>query len=177
MADEAQRHVQWDEMTIAEHDKERGTRMKIDEPPTPYHAPAALSNDLPFFNLDAPSATDATPSAAPASSSSSPSRVVLQAPPPFRKAAAVAPPAPVTSQPSHSLHDGDDGDDGDDDDDDDDDTLDHAESPEQVLARMEEERHRAQFEAARKKHYDEAIKLKQLKQLHTTDDDDDDDDA
>ena len=30
-------HITWDEETIAEHDKERGTRQKIDEPPTPYH--------------------------------------------------------------------------------------------------------------------------------------------
>jgi protein phosphatase inhibitor 2 len=29
-------HIQWDEDTIAEHDKERGTRQKIDEAPTPY---------------------------------------------------------------------------------------------------------------------------------------------
>ena len=29
-------HLTWDEETIAEHDKERGTRMKIDEPDTPY---------------------------------------------------------------------------------------------------------------------------------------------
>jgi protein phosphatase inhibitor 2 len=28
--------VKWDEEIIAEHDKERGTRQKIDEPPTPY---------------------------------------------------------------------------------------------------------------------------------------------
>ena len=28
--------VQWDEETIAEHDKDRGTRQIIDEPPTPY---------------------------------------------------------------------------------------------------------------------------------------------
>ena len=31
------RNLQWDEETIAEHDKERGTRQKIDEPPTPFH--------------------------------------------------------------------------------------------------------------------------------------------
>jgi hypothetical protein len=30
-------HVSWDEETIAKHDLERGTRMKIDEPDTPYH--------------------------------------------------------------------------------------------------------------------------------------------
>merc|ERR1712113_283869 len=30
-------HGQWDEETIAEHDKERGTRQKIDEPPTPFN--------------------------------------------------------------------------------------------------------------------------------------------
>ena len=29
-------HVKWDEEVIAEHDKSRGTRQKIDEPPTPY---------------------------------------------------------------------------------------------------------------------------------------------
>ena len=28
--------VKWDEWTIAEHDKERGTRQKIDEPKTPF---------------------------------------------------------------------------------------------------------------------------------------------
>jgi protein phosphatase inhibitor 2 len=28
--------IQWDEVTIAEHDKERGSRQKIDEAPTPY---------------------------------------------------------------------------------------------------------------------------------------------
>ena len=32
----SRRKIQWDEVTIAEHDKERGTRQKIDEPPTPY---------------------------------------------------------------------------------------------------------------------------------------------
>jgi hypothetical protein len=29
-------HVTWDEEQIAEHDKTRGTKMKIDEPKTPY---------------------------------------------------------------------------------------------------------------------------------------------
>jgi len=31
-----QAHVKWDEQCIAEHDKERGTRQKIDEPDTPF---------------------------------------------------------------------------------------------------------------------------------------------
>ena len=31
------RVIQWDEATLAEHDKERGTRQKIDEPPTPFN--------------------------------------------------------------------------------------------------------------------------------------------
>ena len=30
-------HISWDEPTIAEHDKLRGTRQKIYEPSTPYH--------------------------------------------------------------------------------------------------------------------------------------------
>merc|ERR1719379_2705096 len=29
-------HITWDEQAIAEHDKERGTRQKIDEPDTPF---------------------------------------------------------------------------------------------------------------------------------------------
>ena len=29
-------HVTWDEVQIAEHDKTRGGKMKIDEPKTPY---------------------------------------------------------------------------------------------------------------------------------------------
>lgn len=33
----ASKGISWDEATISEHDKLRGTRMKIDEPNTPYH--------------------------------------------------------------------------------------------------------------------------------------------
>lgn len=33
---EGKRSIKWDEEVIAEHDKERGTRQKIDEPPTPF---------------------------------------------------------------------------------------------------------------------------------------------
>ena len=32
-----ERHLKWDEAKIREHDKERGTRMKIEEPDTPYN--------------------------------------------------------------------------------------------------------------------------------------------
>lgn len=32
-----QKHLKWDEEVIEEHDQLRGTRMKIDEPDTPYH--------------------------------------------------------------------------------------------------------------------------------------------
>lgn len=37
------KRVTWDEEKILEHDKERGTRMKIDEPPTPYVHPTLLN--------------------------------------------------------------------------------------------------------------------------------------
>ncbi|CAE7194686.1 GST1 [Symbiodinium pilosum] len=39
-------HVSWDEANLAEHDKERGTRQKIEEPPTPFvRSPASISED------------------------------------------------------------------------------------------------------------------------------------
>lgn len=38
--------IRWDEEIIAEHDKERGTRMKIDEPKTPYTGPIAPSDSV-----------------------------------------------------------------------------------------------------------------------------------
>ena len=31
------KHITWDEKTIAEHDKERGTRMVVNEPKTPFN--------------------------------------------------------------------------------------------------------------------------------------------
>lgn len=57
METEAARRVQWDEVTIAEHDKDRGTRMKISEPKTPFrpshtdggpaasHSPASMASE------------------------------------------------------------------------------------------------------------------------------------
>ena len=38
-------HVKFDEFTIAEHDKDRGTRQKISEPKTPYEAQLALDQE------------------------------------------------------------------------------------------------------------------------------------
>ncbi|CAE8630117.1 unnamed protein product, partial [Polarella glacialis] len=39
-------HITWNEENIAEHDKERGTRQKIDEPPTPFvRSPLSVSED------------------------------------------------------------------------------------------------------------------------------------
>jgi len=37
--------LQWDEEVIAEHDQLRGTRMKIDEPDTPYHYDSGAESD------------------------------------------------------------------------------------------------------------------------------------
>jgi hypothetical protein len=39
------RHVTFDEEVIAEHDKERGTRMPIPEPDTPFLRSAIMSSD------------------------------------------------------------------------------------------------------------------------------------
>mmetsp|Transcript_2558 Transcript_2558/g.4365 ORF Transcript_2558/g.4365 Transcript_2558/m.4365 type:complete len:188 (+) Transcript_2558:47-610(+) len=53
-------HVSWDEVNLAEHDKERGTRQKIDEPPTPFaRSPATVSED------EASPAADVPPNQAP----------------------------------------------------------------------------------------------------------------
>lgn len=38
-AEGLRRGIVWDEETIAIHDQDRGTRMVIDEPKTPYHGP------------------------------------------------------------------------------------------------------------------------------------------
>ncbi|KAF4322254.1 hypothetical protein BBO99_00002265 [Phytophthora kernoviae] len=54
-------HVSWDEETIARHNLDRGTRMKIDEPNTPYHyyaesddavSPARSQSDQPPIQWD-----------------------------------------------------------------------------------------------------------------------------
>ena len=39
------RSIKWDEEVISEHDKERGTRQKIDEPPTPFQYGSADHSD------------------------------------------------------------------------------------------------------------------------------------
>lgn len=38
--------LQWDERVIADHDLERGTRQKIEEPKTPFHRPRGLEDDM-----------------------------------------------------------------------------------------------------------------------------------
>lgn len=46
--------IRWDEKTIAEHDKERGTRMKIDEPDTPYAYNEYSSSKAPDACISSP---------------------------------------------------------------------------------------------------------------------------
>lgn len=66
------RNVTWDEEAIAEHDLERGTRMKIDEPDTPWErSPQAVSDDeeapgpsSSMMPTEAPEAAAAAPSPA-----------------------------------------------------------------------------------------------------------------
>jgi protein phosphatase inhibitor 2 len=50
----AERRVVWDEATIAEHDKERGTRMRIDEPKTPFHHGNGSFDGIEFQDEDIP---------------------------------------------------------------------------------------------------------------------------
>eukprot|EP00933_Yihiella_yeosuensis_P043672 TRINITY_DN38605_c0_g1_i1.p1 TRINITY_DN38605_c0_g1~~TRINITY_DN38605_c0_g1_i1.p1 ORF type:complete len:191 (+),score=49.06 TRINITY_DN38605_c0_g1_i1:68-640(+) len=53
-------HVSWDEENLAEHDKLRGTRQKIDEPKTPFvHSPLDVSEDEAI--TDSPQAPRPTP--------------------------------------------------------------------------------------------------------------------
>lgn len=47
------RVIKWDEETIAEHNKERGTRQKIDEPPTPYQYQSASESEYSASESDA----------------------------------------------------------------------------------------------------------------------------
>ena len=57
---EDSKRVRWDEEVIKEHDKDRGTRMKIDEPPTPYHQPGSVSDgeeSMDDFTLGEPAVT------------------------------------------------------------------------------------------------------------------------
>eukprot|EP00811_Abedinium_folium_P035572 NODE_8353_length_1502_cov_4.082182.p2 GENE.NODE_8353_length_1502_cov_4.082182~~NODE_8353_length_1502_cov_4.082182.p2 ORF type:complete len:263 (+),score=99.37 NODE_8353_length_1502_cov_4.082182:625-1413(+) len=73
----SERHVQWDEEAIAEHDKERGTRMRIDEPPTPFvRSPASPSEDeegsMPRQSTPPSSRGQSPASAVPAGSDASP---------------------------------------------------------------------------------------------------------
>eukprot|EP00930_Biecheleria_cincta_P044389 TRINITY_DN30508_c0_g1_i1.p1 TRINITY_DN30508_c0_g1~~TRINITY_DN30508_c0_g1_i1.p1 ORF type:complete len:203 (-),score=51.87 TRINITY_DN30508_c0_g1_i1:170-751(-) len=59
--------VTWNEENLAEHDKERGTRQKIDEPPTPFvRSPPSISEDEDAQNVSPskPSKTSRTLDAA-----------------------------------------------------------------------------------------------------------------
>jgi protein phosphatase inhibitor 2 len=51
------RGLKWDDDTIAEHDKLRGTRMKIDEPNTPYHHDEEMEVDQEGGDPSAPRTT------------------------------------------------------------------------------------------------------------------------
>jgi len=153
------RRVQWDEGTIAEHDKERGTRMKIDEPKTPYHAStqewAGDDDDIPFLDV----------SGLPKQSSvvhGKSTTVILQEPPPFRNSAAAAQLAAKPKEEQVLKYSSDNDDDGED----------HKLNLEQVMSKLEEERKRKEFESARKVHY-KAVSLKQLRQMGTDDEDED----
>eukprot|EP01066_Platyproteum_vivax_P014241 Platyproteum_vivax@DN638_c0_g1_i1.p2 len=46
----ARKGVSFDEISIAEHNKDRGTRMHIDEPKTPYHPPPEATDCPEKFN-------------------------------------------------------------------------------------------------------------------------------
>lgn len=55
------KRIKWDEEAIAEHDKERGTRQKIDEPPTPFAYESdgdSVDSDIWQYNHPEPDITE-----------------------------------------------------------------------------------------------------------------------
>jgi len=59
--EENTKRIKWDEEVIAEHDKERGTRQKIDEPPTPFAYESdreSVDSDFGQYNHPEPDITE-----------------------------------------------------------------------------------------------------------------------
>jgi protein phosphatase inhibitor 2 len=154
-------HVRFDEEIIAEHDKLRGTRQKIDEPNTPYHQHNVEAVD----DDDNASASGAAPSSVSASPRVSTSTKVRKSSVDFTKS---------SPQKSHALQWGD---------------LesrlkvakDEVEGGEGVGGHTpsddtdDEAPHKREFEEHRKKHYNEFQRVKEwrAKQAAGLDDDDD----
>ena len=59
--DAGSKRIKWDEEVIAEHDKERGSRQKIDEPPTPFAYESdgdSVESDIGQYNHPEPDITE-----------------------------------------------------------------------------------------------------------------------
>lgn len=161
------RHLKWDEKAIEEHDQLRGTRMKIDEPNTPYAQ----------YDSGAESDDSRRPKS-PACQKPTLSWDVLQTR--LDSVAAVRDAYP--SSPSSHATGGDLG--GDHDDDDDDGDADH---PDAAAAsggngngdERKSEMRKLEFREHRKRHYNEAEALRKFREEHPggSDDEDDGDDA
>jgi protein phosphatase inhibitor 2 len=160
------RHLKWDEKAIEEHDQLRGTRMKIDEPNTPYAQ----------YDSGAESDDSRRPKS-PACQKPTLSWDVLQTR--LDSVAAVRDAYP--SSPSSHATGGDLGGDHDDDDDGD------ADHPDAAAAsggngngdERKSEMRKLEFREHRKRHYNEAEALRKFREEHPggSDDEDDGDDA
>eukprot|EP01057_Protomagalhaensia_wolfi_P003093 Protomagalhaensia_wolfi_Nauph_80__3092@NODE_3163_length_867_cov_61_425121_g2479_i0_p1_GENE_NODE_3163_length_867_cov_61_425121_g2479_i0NODE_3163_length_867_cov_61_425121_g2479_i0_p1_ORF_typecomplete_len236_score63_63IPP2/PF04979_14/6_4e18_NODE_3163_length_867_cov_61_425121_g2479_i0113820 len=182
---EDDKHIVWDEKVIAEHDLERGTRQRIDEPKTPYVGPAQPPlEDFEEFSLEGPPPLkESLVNQAPKPAEAAPPRMAAPDPPlppdydqfalppsqtfpvkpeKIRPAAKSDLPERLHSQQSAGSHP----------------TAAQDAFMANVAAalqeQVEEDTKKREFLAKRKAHYNEGLLLKQLKDMPDEDDEDED---
>eukprot|EP01082_Thalassiosira_pseudonana_P014443 g13075.t1 g13075 contig7:824696-825681(-) len=149
---EEKKHLTWDEHAIEEHDLLRGTRMKIDEPNTPYtHYDHHSEDEASTSSGQHPRSPDENSKHLPPAIAWNALESKLQAVADKRDA------CPLSPAPSRDSN------------------MSDSEGEEAVKRRKKKEmEHKKEFETHRKKHYNEAEAMKRWKMEHQNDDDEDD---